>query len=407
MLKKVFHIDHVIVVGLVLVVIFLFTTMVNALSFFDPVKRSLDNFSLKDIYYEIIQEAETEHSSNIITIVDMSDVYRRDHIASIIEKIDSCEPAVLGVDIVFEGLREDSEGNDSLIHVISRATNKIVFASKLTDGKTEKGEEDKLSFAGSVHSFFGEAIPITEGFTNVDTDVEGKTLRMFPMSRLCGNDTVYSFTAQVADTYQDSIIGQTNEEDRTVIFSGTKIDSIHCDSIWKHRELIKDRIVLLGALNDYADKHYTPIGRIPGVEFQAYAIQTLLEHNDVKTMSNSMMWFVSILVIYLSLVLRVSLYMHLKRSGHPFAAFFTDSSIGFTFLTFLWFCLLVMLNFLVFAAYYTYMEPLVMCMGIALMGDASAFYEACIRYLDRKGIKWSFIKNSVYYIKEQYNQTEK
>lgn len=137
MLKKVFHIDHVIVVGLVLVVIFLFTTIVNALSFFDPVKRSLDNFSLKDIYYEIIQEAETEHSSNIITIVDMSDVYRRDHIASIIEKIDSCEPAVLGVDIVFEGLREDSEGNDSLVDVISRATNKIVFASKLTDGKTE------------------------------------------------------------------------------------------------------------------------------------------------------------------------------------------------------------------------------------------------------------------------------
>lgn len=406
MLKKVFHIDHVIVVGLVLVVIYLFTTMVNALSFFDPVKRSLENFSLKDIYYEIIQEAEAEHSSNIITIVDMNDVYQRDHIASIIEEIASCEPAVLGVDIVFEGWREDTVGSELLMDVISRTEN-VVFASKLIDGKTEKGEEDKLSFASSVHSFFGETIPITEGFTNVDTDAEGKTLRMFPMSRRCGNNTVYSFTAQVAEAYQGNIIGQTNEEDRTVIFSGTKIEKIDHKYIKENRELIKDRIVLLGALNDYADKHYTPIGRIPGVEFQAYAIQTLLEHNDVKTMSNPMMWFVSILVIYLSLVLRVSLYMHLKRSGHPFAAFFTDSSIGFTFLTFLWFCLLVMLNFLVFAAYYTYMEPLVMCMGVALMGDASAFYEACIRYLDRKGIRWSFIKNSVYYIKEQYNQTEK
>ncbi|MDE7166767.1 MAG: CHASE2 domain-containing protein [Bacteroidaceae bacterium] len=406
MLKKVFHIDHVIVVGLVLVVIFLFTTMVNALSFFDPVKRSLDNFSLKDIYYEIIQQAEAEHSSNIITIVDMSTAYRRDHIASIIEDIASCEPAVLGVDIVFEGWREDTLGSELLMDVVRRTENTI-FASKLTNGETEKGEEDKLNFAGSVHSFFSEEIPITEGFTNVDSDAEGKTLRMFPMTRRCGNNKVYSFTAQVAEAYQGNIIGQTNEEDRTVIFSGTKIDSIHCDSVRKNCELIKDRIVLLGALNDYADKHYTPIGRIPGVEFQAYAIQTLLEHNDVKTMSNSMMWLVSILVIYLSLVLRVSLYMHLKRSNHPFAAFFTDSSIGFTFLTFLWVCLLVMLNFLVFAAYYMYMEPLVMCMGVALMGDASAFYEACIRYLDRKGIKCSFIKNSVYYIKEQYNQTEK
>lgn len=103
MWKKVFHRDHVIVVGLVLVVIFLFKTMVNGLSFFDPVKRSLDNFSLKDIYYQLIQESESEHSSNIITIVDMSSAYRRDHLASIIEDIASCEPAVLGVDVVFEG----------------------------------------------------------------------------------------------------------------------------------------------------------------------------------------------------------------------------------------------------------------------------------------------------------------
>lgn len=407
MLKKVFHIDHVIVVGLVLVVIFLFTTMVNGLSFFDPIKRSLANFSLKDVYYEYIQEAEAEHSSNIITIVDMSDAYRRDHIASIIEEIASCEPAVLGVDIVFEGWREDTLGSELLMDVISRTTENIVFASKLTNGKAEKNEEDKLSFATSVHSFFDKTVPITEGFTNVDSDMDGNTLRMFPMTRRCGNNTVYSFTAQVADAYQGNIIGQTNEEDRTVIFSNTKIEKVHCDSIRENCELIKDRIVLLGALNDYMDRHYTPIGRISGVEFQAYAIQTLLEHNDVKTMSNPMMWFVSILVIYLSLVLRVSLYMHLKRSCHPFAAFFTDSSIGFTFLTFLWAGLIFTLDFFAFAAYYTYMEPLVMCMGVALMGDASAFYEACIRYLDRKGIKWSFIKNSVYYIKEQYNQTEK
>ncbi|MDE6634827.1 MAG: CHASE2 domain-containing protein [Bacteroidaceae bacterium] len=233
MLKKVFHIDHVIVVGLVLVVIFLFTTMVNALSFFDPVKRSLDNFSLKDIYYEIIQQAEAEHSSNIITIVDMSTAYRRDHIASIIEDIASCEPAVLGVDIVFEGWREDTLGSELLMDVV-RHTENTIFASKLTNGETEKGEEDKLNFAGSVHSFFSEEIPITEGFTNVDSDAEGKTLRMFPMTRRCGNNKVYSFTAQVAEAYQGNIIGQTNEEDRTVIFSGTKIDSIHCESVRKN-----------------------------------------------------------------------------------------------------------------------------------------------------------------------------
>lgn len=152
MWKKVFHRDHVIVVGLVLVVIFLFKTMVNGLSFFDPVKRSLDNFSLKDIYYQLIQESESEHSSNIITIVDMSSAYRRDHLASIIEDIASCEPAVLGVDVVFEGWREDTLGSELLMDVV-RHTENTIFSFKLKDGQPEDGEAGKLRFSGSVHSF--------------------------------------------------------------------------------------------------------------------------------------------------------------------------------------------------------------------------------------------------------------
>lgn len=402
MWKKVFHRDHVIVVGLVLVVIFLFKTMVNGLSFFDPVKRSLDNFSLKDIYYQLIQESESEHSSNIITIVDMSSAYRRDHLASIIEDIASCEPAVLGVDIVFEGWREDTLGSELLMDVV-RHTENTVFSFKLKDGMPEDGEAAKLRFSGSVHSFFNDTVRITEGFTNVESDADGRTLRTFPMSRCYGNETVYSFTAQVAEAYQGDIIGKTNEEDRSVVFSGTTIEVVHCDSVREHCDLIKNRIVLLGAMDDYADKHYTPIGRIAGVEFQAYAIQTLLEHNDFRTMGTSTTWFVSILIIYLTLVLRVSLYMYLKRSSHPFAAFFTDSSIGFTFLTFLWFCLIVTLNFLAFAIYYTYMDPLLLCMGVALIGDVSAFYEACVNYLLRKRPDWTFLHRSVYYMSDSNN----
>lgn len=399
MLKKIFHIDHVIVVGLVLVVILLFKTVIDSLSFFDPVKRSLDNFSLKDIYYQLIQEAEREHSSHIITIVDMSSAYRRNHLASIIEDIADCGPAVLGVDVVFEGWREDTLGSELLMDVV-RQTENAVFAFKLTGGEPKEGKSGqtgKLKFSGAVHPFFADTVQIVEGFTNVDSDSDGKTLRMFPMSRRCGNETVYSFTAQMAEVYQGNIIGKTNEEDRTVVFSGTKIEVIHCDSVKEHCDLIKNRIVLLGAMDDYVDKHYTPIGRISGVEYHAYAIQTLLEHNDFNTMGNSMTWFVSILVMYLTLVLRVSLYMYLKRLDHPFATFFTDSSIGFTFLTFLWICLIVTLNFFAFTIYYTYMDPLVLCMGVALIGDASAFYEACVNYMGRKRPDNVFWKRSVYF----------
>lgn len=405
MLKRIFHIDHLFVFLLVMVMLFLFKTAVNGLAFFDPVKRSLDNFSLKDIYYQVIQEAEEAHTSRIITIVDMSSAYRRDHLAAIIEDIESCEPAVLGVDIVFEGWREDTLGSELLTEVV-RQTGNAVFACKLKDGSPEEGEvgqAGRLRFASAVHPFFAETVPVVEGFTNVDSDADGKTLRMFPMSRRCGSETIYSFTAQVAEAYQGNIIGKTNEEDRTVIYSGTKIEVVHCDSVRQHCDLIKDRIVLLGAMDDYTDKHYTPVGYLAGVEYQAYAIQTLLEHNDFRTMGRTATWFVSVLMIYLTLVLRVFLYMRLKRSRHPFAVFFTDSSIGFTFLTFLWLCLIVALNFFAFAIYYTYMDPLVMCMGVAFIGDASAFYEACIHYMLRKRPHWKFLHRSVYYVAEATN----
>jgi CHASE2 domain-containing sensor protein len=72
-----------------------------------------------------------------------------------------------------------------------------------------------------------------------------------------------------------------------------------------HPELIEDRIVLLGAMKEETDMHYTPLGKIAGTELLAYGITTMLKHDEVKVISGWPMWVVSFIVVMLITFVRV------------------------------------------------------------------------------------------------------
>jgi len=113
-LKRIFHIDHLIVAVFTILIIRLLVVVTVNLDFLSPVVRALEGFSMTDVYYKIQNSGENNDYSNVITIVDMTELTHRGDIAEVIGNIQAMNPKVLGVDIIFENEKADTQG-DSLL----------------------------------------------------------------------------------------------------------------------------------------------------------------------------------------------------------------------------------------------------------------------------------------------------
>lgn len=268
-----YAIDHVMVV---LMVVLLATSLLEisfSVSFLNPLARSLSNFSMTDIFYDISKSRAQKEHDDLITLVDMSEVYERGELADIIGQIESMGPAVLGIDIVFDGERDDSIGNMRLIEVAREAKAPTVWACKLKDWS-----DDAEQFRNTNHSFFTASCIVDEGFTNVERDVNGGTVRRFGVRRKSEGRRVYSLPARVTRLYTGSDPAMDNEMSCAINFQAVEFPVVPYDSIAEYADLIKGHIVLLGATQEERDKHYTPLGLLPGLYVLAYTVKTMVEH---------------------------------------------------------------------------------------------------------------------------------
>ena len=86
--------------------------------------------------------------------------------ANIIETICSYNPSVVGLDIIFEGEKDDMIANNQLISTLNKHRN-IISSNKLLDYNPDTDE-----FTRSVSSFWNDKVNVTCGYTN---------LTLFPM----------------------------------------------------------------------------------------------------------------------------------------------------------------------------------------------------------------------------------
>ena len=119
------------------------------ISFLNPVERALSSFYITDLFYEADRDGVSLDTSAVITIVDMSEVYERGDLAGIIKAIDSLQPAIIGVDIRFDGLRDDTKGNDLLTDAACHTVTPTIWACEL-----ENWSDEENQFADIRHSFF-------------------------------------------------------------------------------------------------------------------------------------------------------------------------------------------------------------------------------------------------------------
>ena len=251
------------------VIIAIYGLLAFNLKVFSPVAKAIGDYSFEDFYYQILSTSDEVDTNRVVTIVDMTELFSRRELANTISEISSLKPKVLGVDIVFEGLKEDSIG-DQMIREIARQSN-AVFAYKIIDRTEEE-----------VHSFFMPNDSIAEGYVNMPRQLYGGLKRHLSVGRTNNGKLYPSFIKKVADRYAGEEVLPLSDKNIRINFAPTHFEVIKYSDVMMHPELIEDRVVLLGAMKEETDMHYTPLGKIAGTELLAYGIATMLKHDDVK-----------------------------------------------------------------------------------------------------------------------------
>lgn len=335
------------------------------LKVFNPIAEILDDYSFTDFYYKLQAGAGVQDTSRIVTIVDMTELRKRRDFADLFMEVNALKPKAVGVDVVFEGYKEEDLAGDTLLDMAVKQLQNFVFSYKIIDSM--EGE--------TVHSFFTPSDSVTEGFTNMPRQLYGGMKRSVSIGRDVGGVVQPSFIKRVADIYAGQEVTALADKDLNINFSPKYYRVVPYDSIFENRDLIEDHLVLIGAMKEEGDMHYTPQGKIAGVELLAYAAETMLMQSEIKHASTGVTIIVSFFVVFFSVIL-LSKYKDFTTKKKSLGHVLLSTSLVRGLLVCGWVSVIVWITFLLFCRY-NYSISLVIAMSaIALIYMATNLYDS-------------------------------
>lgn len=371
-----------VVVGFSFVIVWGYAQIALNLSFLNPISEVIENFSITDKYYQMMPERENRY----ISIVDLTSLHDRQEIAQALEAIESCHPIVVGMDCRFKNenmeLAADGKpkGNEAADNVLKKVVEKyrdnIVFSYELFDE-----ENEEIGYTREMHSFFANEIPIHEGVCNMQGDnIYNGIKRQMKLGWTLNGKKVPSLVGEVVNIYVGDKLVRTDDENVNIKFAPTNFTIIHPDSILQHRQEIEGRIVFFGSMAEETDMHYTPLGKIAGVELLAYATQTLLEHSQIIEPPMWMQVIIAILLVMLTNMMQLLYLGWTSRSKSPLVYHVMGSAYLLGLVTFMWIALIMWFTFLFFCMYNVSMEIGWSIAAMAFLATSRSFYAACEDY---------------------------
>lgn len=342
---------------------------------FNPLQNAFRNFSFTDIYYNIKESLSEPDPSFAVTIVDMTDLTDRADIARVLEDIEAAEPKVVGVDIVFEGRKDDVEADEYLAE-LALSNENMVFAFKACN----EGDEDCQE---QTHSFFAD-VPgnVQEGFCNYERgSLYDSVKRTIHRRTTIDGKAVPSLVGKIFSAYAEGDKWKDGDEVVGINFSPRSFAVVNADSVFRHHDLLHGRIVLLGAMHDANDTHWTPIGPMAGVELNAYALTTLLEKKEIKELPSAASWTITFL---LSLLLTTFFIWYKERtasSKKPYVRYIWGSSYVTSIVSFLVTSLLMGINYVIFMSYSLNINAAWIVVTIAFIDTSKNLYISVADYL--------------------------
>lgn len=295
------------------------------LTFVSPFVEALKDFEMTDMCYRVMDEDE----SYAITIVDLTDLEKRRDIAVTLHEIEAMNPRAIVMDAVFEGLKEDSIGNEMLMDVAQTYDN-IVFSCKI--------KEETLSGERFIGSFFVDSIPVRQGVSNMPRTLYGGVKRTVQHRWKCGDREIPSVVDEVL-----GILGEKPLQEKTtrINFTPTRFNVVQPGDVLLSHDLIEGRIVLFGCMAEDTDMHYTPLGRMAGVELLAYSLQTVMEAKGIWRLPWLLQLLLTVTLVVMTEWMRDCYLRMTNSSRNPIVHFFLGSYYVISVWIFLWIALLM------------------------------------------------------------------
>lgn len=360
--------EHIYITFIVMTLTYIGALATINLNILNPVERALESFSLSDFYYQILKDnGRYQHNGNI-TIVDITTLYDRRKIGEMLEQIEECKPAVIGIDCIFESLCTPIEDSEALAESALSLSNPV-FAFKLG-----AFDDATTTFKPGTHSFFVTPGEQTEGYTYIRYKNSGGTIREYTTMMETGGDTVYSLPFQIVRQYGIDVQDMLSCESYPINYYPTEFDVVQWDSIKENSALLRDRIVLIGATKDYTDMKFSPFGRESGTIIIAYILQDIMEHSKIVPVGEC-----STILLSFILIMSASILHHLfehwsERRKRQMLRFILDTELVRNLLSLVMIATLLCINFIIFIQYHIYFDSTITIISIALLVETRIFF---------------------------------
>lgn len=350
------------------------------LSIFNPLKQALEDFKMTDVYFEMMRSSNDKELNKNIVLVDVTKLTSRDSIAQAIVDINSCSPKTLLIDLIFERPSFDQTEDISLVSAIEAGKDKEILSSKLTGYNP-----DNKSFTNQITSFFDEIADFKWAYSNVDQTRPGGCIRHYSLSQNLNDSICFSMAYMAACAYMNIQPEKNDIDQRLIVYDDTDFLAIPYDRILENKSLLKDKLVIMGTLEEEADMHITPVGKLPGMKILAYSALTYMNHRHVTSMGK-----------WTSLILAFFVCFFCAWAGQKIRKKYSNvTSYILKLFYFLITAFLVWLAFITFVHFDYDVDLIYSLLGLALVEEGRLQYSSLIKTLC-KHTKWKFIKKSIY-----------
>ena len=260
------------------------------------------DFKMSDIYNSIVCKMTPMHRSKDVVIVGVDDCSRVE-IAKVLDVVDSCAPAAVGLDIIY---KEQKKHDRTLINSIHDCHNLVL--PKRINGYLRQDDR-----TGPEEGYFYDSSFVNFGVLNLEASDLGRPVRSFrPIYMQADSTENYGMATeliriarpQAFDRLMEHISGPSDT--LLINYPNLSFDTINGQDILSRPDTLADelqgKIVLIGKLFDGYDRHLTPIDiTMPGVKIQAYIIETILSDKFLTEYPPRQNWKIAMIVCALLL----------------------------------------------------------------------------------------------------------
>lgn len=274
-------------------------TLVYSLTSMLALKSSVEvkDYQISDLYTVVADKSLQKKNSNNVVLVAV-DGLSREQITDVISMVNEASPRVIGVDIMFQ---YKYDGDSSLIAVTSACN--IVMASVRCDDSTM-----------ATSYFCDEAHKSRLGFTNLEVTSPIDVVRYY-RDQYKVNDSLFNSFATEVTIASGYDIGRCDTEVTYIYYPSLDFWVIKPNMLVEQpaecKEIMKDKIVLIGDMENMQDMHPTPIGAMNGLQIQASIIETIIGNHYIKRSSAWITWAIAILSCVL--IILFNLYLSKKN----------------------------------------------------------------------------------------------